>query len=92
MKPAAHPEYFTRWRPLFDRWQGWLEERGLTPLRACVGCPLSYAEIDRAIVGVDSLEHLQAVVADAAQPLVAPPVSLTSEETALLNPSRWNVT
>ena len=71
---------------------GWLEERGLTPLRACVGCPLSYAEIDRAIVGVDSLEHLQAVVADAAQPLVAPPVSLTSEETALLNPSRWNVT
>jgi len=91
MPPAARPEYFNRWQPLFDRWWGWLEEHGLTPLTACVGFALSHAEVDRAVVGVDSLEHLQAVVAAAVTPPVAPPVNLTSEDTALVNPSRWNL-
>ena len=91
MSEAARPRYFNRWQSLFNSWRGWLDRNELTPLRACVGFALSYAEIDRAIVGVDSLEQLRAVVAEAAAPLMTVPGNLTSEDSALVNPSQWNL-
>jgi aryl-alcohol dehydrogenase-like predicted oxidoreductase len=91
MESAVRPEYFNRWQSLLKRWQGWLEEQGLTPLRACLGFVLSHPEVDRAVVGVDCIEHLHAVVADAAKPPVTPPASLTSDDADLINPSRWTL-
>lgn len=91
MPEAARPRYFDRWQPLFREWQGWLEANALTPLRACVAFALSHAEVDRVIVGVDSLEQLQAVVAEASTAPVTVPKHLRSEDSALVNPSQWNL-
>jgi aryl-alcohol dehydrogenase-like predicted oxidoreductase len=91
MHEAARPRYFDRWRPLFSEWQGWLDANALTALRACVGFALSHAEVDRAIVGVDSLEQLLALVAGASAPPVTVPNHLSSEDSALVNPSQWNL-
>jgi aryl-alcohol dehydrogenase-like predicted oxidoreductase len=91
MNSALRPGYFNRWQSLLKRWQAWLEEQELTPLRACVGFALSHPEVDRAVVGVDCIEHLRAVVAEAAKPPLTPPASLMSEDIALVNPSSWNL-
>ena len=63
MELGMRPPKFDRWNRLWVDWQQWLEEADLTPLEACLRYALSYSEIDRVIVGVDSLKHLKEVLA-----------------------------
>lgn len=90
MRASDRPAAFGRWRPLWDQWHGWLEERALTPVQACLGFAFSHPEIDRLVVGVDSLEQLRAIVAGVEATPIAPPAGLTSEDLDLIDPSRWN--
>ncbi|WP_294261482.1 aldo/keto reductase [Propionivibrio sp.] len=55
MAPGKRPPKFDRWNRLWRDWHQWLAEANLTPLEACLGHALSYPEIGRVIVGVDSL-------------------------------------
>lgn len=90
--PAANrPSAFGRWQPLWDRWDRWLDEQALTPVQACLGFALAHPEVDRVIVGVDSLGQLREIAMSAVAPRSAPPVELISEDLDLLNPSRWNL-
>ena len=87
---AARPAAFDRWQPLWNRWHAWLAESALTPLQACLGFVLSKAEIDRVVVGVDSLKQLNEILACAGTVAAVPPDDLMSEDPDLINPSRWN--
>lgn len=90
MAPATRPAVFNRWLALWRDWDRWLSEHALTPLRACLGFAMSHPEIDRFVVGVDSLSQLQEIIAHDPAPTVTPPAELSSEELDLINPSRWN--
>ncbi len=59
MGAQSRPTYFNRWQPLWDQWHHWLDEQALHPLHTCLGFTLSHPEIDRVVVGVDSLRHLK---------------------------------
>jgi glutamate-1-semialdehyde 2,1-aminomutase len=89
MTQGERPAFFDRWQPLWQQWQGWLQDEALTPLQACLRFALSRAEIDRVVVGVDSLEQLQATVNGAYGLALVPPDALMSEDPDLVNPSRW---
>jgi hypothetical protein len=91
MPSASRPAAFARWQRLWDQWQSWLTGQQLTALQACLGFALGRCEIDRVIVGVDSVTQLQEIVAAAQTPAVTPPESLRSDDPELLNPSRWRV-
>jgi aryl-alcohol dehydrogenase-like predicted oxidoreductase len=90
MKPENRPPKFSRWSTLWQEWDGWLAAAHLTPVKACVGFALAQNEIDRVVVGVDSVAQLSELM-DIAEPCEAvPPVRLSTEDIDLLNPSRWS--
>ncbi|MCG3771441.1 MAG: hypothetical protein JW384_02627 [Nitrosomonadaceae bacterium] len=89
MNPSSRPSTFNRWQPLWQEWDRWLSEQALSPLQACLGFVLAHPEIDRVVVGVDSLMQLKGIIANAQMPTVEMPGTLVSEDIDLINPSRW---
>ena len=89
MEAAKRPAEFNRWRPLWEQWHRWLDNQALTPLQACLGFALARTEIDRVVVGVESLTQLQEILASVETPPVEAPVVLMSEALDLLTPTRW---
>ena len=89
MKEVNLPTTFNRWRPLWQHWQCWLDEQALTPLQACLGFVLAHPQIDRVVVGVDSLMQLKGILSNVGTRFVKPPTNLMSEDMNLINPSRW---
>lgn len=89
MPGTLRPAKFQRWQPLWDEWEHWLSVHQLTPLEACLCYALSFNEIRRVIVGVDTFGQLKEIVTAASGNLPAVPVSLQTTDVALLNPSNW---
>jgi aryl-alcohol dehydrogenase-like predicted oxidoreductase len=92
MSPSVRPIYFERWHPLWEQWEQWLTDTGLTPLQACLGYALSKIEIDRVVVGVDCLSQLKEIVAATAEEWKNPPDKLCCDDPDLINPARWQLT
>jgi aryl-alcohol dehydrogenase-like predicted oxidoreductase len=89
MGAGLRPARFARWQQLWDQWDRWLVEQALTPVQACLSFALSQPGIDRVVVGVDSRQQLQEILAGAAARSPAPPATLMSADLDLVNPSRW---
>ncbi len=89
MDATTRPEKFNRWQPLWSEWYRWLAEQALTPLQACLGFVMSQPEIDKVVVGVDSIEQLREILISIGVATVMPPSSLLSEDPVLINPSCW---
>lgn len=87
--PGTPPVGFDRWAPLWSAWQTWLRDAGLTPLQASLGHALSFPEISRVIVGVDSLRQLNEILHAASLGALSAPDFLASDDPDLLNPARW---
>lgn len=90
MKAPNRPPAFDRWQPLWDQWEHWLNDQGLTPLQACLGFALSERAIDRVVIGVDNLSQLEGIFAAIGAPVVSVPTELMSDDLDLIDPSRWN--
>ena len=91
MDSASRPQYFERWEFLFKRLEEWCKTENLTLLEACLGTAWLNQNIDKIIVGVDSLAHLQEIVATITDELLLPPDDLYCEDTRLINPSEWKL-
>ncbi|MEX6780043.1 aldo/keto reductase [Limnospira fusiformis] len=91
MDSASRPPYFDRWEFLFKRLEEWCKIEDSTLLEACLGTAWLNQNIDRIIVGVDSLAHLQEIVATITDELLPPPDDLYCEDTRLINPSEWKL-
>jgi len=90
MPVAERPAKFSRWAPLWQEWDNWLQASELTPVQACLRHALAFAEISRVVVGVDSARQLEEIVQAASGELPEIPSTLRSSDPDLLNPSRWN--
>jgi aryl-alcohol dehydrogenase-like predicted oxidoreductase len=90
MDAANRPVKFNLWQSLWDDWHSWLAEHALTPLQACLNFATSQPEINRVVVGVDSLEQFRAILACAESAVITPPESLMSDDLDLINPSHWS--
>lgn len=90
MKPGERPAKFARWEALWSRWERWLAESGQSPLQACLRHALGIAEIERVVVGVDSLAQWQEILQAATAPCSPVPPGLECLDIELLNPSLWN--
>lgn len=90
MDASNRPKRFQKWQKLWDIWHEWLTASQLSPLQASLGFALAQAEIDRVIVGVDTVHQLQDILAAAGGRAPMPPIELNCEDIDLINPSRWN--
>ena len=89
MPSNIRPTKFQRWQNLWTRWDAWLLENNISPLAACVCFALSQTGIDRVVIGVDSPEQLQEILAAANGKMPEIPANLFSNDLNLINPSRW---
>jgi aryl-alcohol dehydrogenase-like predicted oxidoreductase len=91
MHPSQRPEKLsTRWSDVWGVWDLWLERSGLTALQACLRYVNNVSEIDRVIVGVDSIDQLNQVVEATPGELESLPNFKKLKDSRLINPSSWN--
>jgi aryl-alcohol dehydrogenase-like predicted oxidoreductase len=92
MPAHQRPPRFSRWANLWRAWHEWLSDNRVTALSACLGFATSNAGVARAVIGVDSPAHLEEIIGSAAgapsKPVV--PDDMVSEDTLLINPSKWS--
>ena len=89
MPPEDRPAKFNRWQVHWSAYDAWLRSAEVTPLQACVRYSLSFPEVARVIVGVETTGQLQAIVEATGGLLPAPPSDLQAHDCDFLNPSVW---
>ncbi len=89
MKPDDRPERFNRWTTLWSRWRQWLMDNKLTPLQVCLRHSLSYSQIERVIIGINSLPQLEEILLNVDDTYIEIPTELQCDDLNLINPSRW---
>ena len=90
MPADQRPVKFLRWQPLWTEWARWLDETGLTPLQACLGYVLGIEEVDKVVVGVDSVSQLNEVLGVTKSVLPNLPNWPQPIDPFLINPSQWS--
>jgi aryl-alcohol dehydrogenase-like predicted oxidoreductase len=89
MPQAGMPDKFLAWSGLWHTWHKWVFETNVSAVQACLAFPLSYPEIDRVVVGVDSQNQLMQIVSDAESNLTSNLPNLECDDEKLINPSNW---
>jgi aryl-alcohol dehydrogenase-like predicted oxidoreductase len=90
MPENAIPAKFAPWSDLFKKWHTWLAEQNVSAVQACLAFPLAFPEIDRVVIGADSVQQLKQLIEAASHifPNQLPDLSCDNEN--LINPSLWN--
>jgi aryl-alcohol dehydrogenase-like predicted oxidoreductase len=84
------PIQFAQWNGLWHHWHQWLADNRVSALQACLSFPLSFPEIDRVVVGADSVDHLAQIIrATTSQPSIDLP-DLQCDNENLINPGYWS--
>jgi hypothetical protein len=91
MTEETRPKGFDRWAPRWVAWRSWLDDVGLTPLQACLRYALAVPQIEKVVVGVDSLPQLVDIIGAVDGGFPGRPADMGCTDDALLNPSRWNL-
>jgi aryl-alcohol dehydrogenase-like predicted oxidoreductase len=84
------PDKFQEWDALWAKWHDWLDDQSKLPLEACMSYVLSFSEIDRVIVGVESKQQLEQIVGVTLSSRISSFPHIYSENTNLINPANWN--
>ncbi|BBJ00661.1 aldo/keto reductase [Ferrigenium kumadai] len=90
MQSDGRPAWFKPWKSLLDHWLSECLDMGKSPLEVALGFVLSYPEIERVVVGVDSLTQFNAIVAAAHLRLDRFP-DVGSDDLELIDPTRWRI-
>lgn len=86
---SALPDKFEPWAGLWDKWNEWLLRQNVSAARASLAFPLSFTEIDRVVVGADSVSHLEQIISAANNVVQTDLPDLCCNEEDLINPARW---
>ena len=90
MGEANVPSKFAPWNALWQQWQQWLKDRNASPVQACLDFPLSFPEIDRIVVGADSVSQLAQILSATNGRSIGGMPDLQCEDENLINPARWS--
>ena len=89
MSNEKRPKKFDRWQSVWSEWSHWLLKNNLSPLEACLGYALSINEVDKVVVGVDSVSHLSEILSLVRRKKLSLPNWPESLDIELLNPANW---
>jgi len=88
--PDKRPARFDRWSEVWQEWDHWLSETGLTPVQACLRYANAISAIGRVVVGVDSVAQLDEIVAAVDGTLDSLPAFKPLQDERLINPATWD--
>ena len=89
MKDIDRPTKFDKWSSTWKIWHEWLNDSKISAVGACLNYALSYKEISKVIVGVESLVQLKEIHQSISSSDVLVPEDLMVNDPMLLNPSNW---
>jgi aryl-alcohol dehydrogenase-like predicted oxidoreductase len=89
MSASERPEKFNKWSDIWSAWDIWLEENRVSPLQACLRYLNGVIEVDRIVVGVDSLSQLNQITEASDAVLMDLPKWNLCQDLRVLNPSAW---
>ena len=89
MEPSNRPSKFTRWAAFWAQWDAWIEQNGITPLAACIRFTLSFPQIGRLIVGIDSISQLQEILLAYEEPPLEVPSWQCEIHPDFFTPTNW---
>lgn len=89
MSPNDIPCKFSTWSGLWSKWHQWLSENNVLALQASLAFPLSFSEIDRVVVGADSVNQLAQILNVAHSQKRNNFPEICSEDQNLINPINW---
>ena len=81
---------FKAWNKLWDTWDKWLYENKILPLDACVSYVLSFPEITKVVVGVETKSQLSEIIEAVHSPQINYYPNISTNMTDLINPSNWD--
>jgi aryl-alcohol dehydrogenase-like predicted oxidoreductase len=90
MEKENIPVKFTPWNELFIQWHKWLSNNSVSAIQACLAYPLSFSEIDRVIVGCDSMTQLEQIINMSQTHVSCELPDLGCDDEKLINPSFWS--
>lgn len=90
MPRSAIPAKFAPWTELWDKWHNWLGCHTVSAVQACLAYPLSFPEIDRVVVGADSVRQLEQIINSVLSVVPVDLPDLRCDDESLINPARWN--
>jgi len=89
MTQANIPDKFSPWGGLWQKWHRWLADYDGSAVQACLAFPLSFSEIDRVVVGADSVSQLAQIVSATKSKPISELPDLQCEDENLINPAKW---
>ena len=89
MSAKLMPSKFNRWNNLWKLWHEWLHDNRISPVEASVRYVISFSEISKVLVGVDSVNQLKEIYKASSGTLPKIPDELQTTDADLLNPSNW---
>jgi len=90
MSHADIPTKFLPWNGILKKWHDWLDYNDISALQASLAFPLSFPEIDRVVVGVDSQNQLLQIVNAENNSINTDVPNLACEDENLINPANWS--
>jgi len=91
MSKENRPAKFDQWNKLWDLWDNWLQEQGVSAIEACLKFVLSEKGIDFSVIGIDSkkqFDEILSVVRNQKSDFLIPDILSISDE-KLINPGNW---
>ncbi len=85
------PGYFDRFPGLQEAWTAYCAAEDTTLLEASLGFVLAQPGIDRVVVGVDTAEQLEEILAVGDRQIAPAPDTLASDDLDRIAPSRWDL-
>lgn len=89
MEPSERPGWFAKWDSIFQEWDRWVANTGMSRIEACLAHVQSYSQVDRIVIGVDGTSQTREIVEAMKTPPLRAPEALRSDDERLINPSRW---
>ena len=81
---------FDRWSEIWSIYDDWISESKISRLEACLAYVLSNPDIDKVVIGMESVMHLAEILDAAKKNLKNYPENLSVKDEKLLNPSKWS--
>lgn len=89
MSEQDRPGKFKRWSGIWNIWHQWLNDNNITALEACLRYAVSFQEISKVLIGVDTKHQLKEIINSADGHIPDIPLELFINDSNLLNPSNW---
>lgn len=83
------PSKFAPWAELWRNWHDWLACHSVTAVQASLAYPCSFSEVDRVVVGADSVSQLEQIINAALGDAPDDLPDLRCDDENLINPAHW---